>query len=81
MLIELKQLLFHFIYNEFKCSFLCAIANTGYQAPREQCRGGGAPRYIITERQPKFLIESGFKTSKIATILGVSKSVVKRRMR
>ena len=40
----------------------------------------GRPRFDIPQQQLRFLVESGFTGPKIATIIGVSLSTVRRRM-
>ena len=55
-----------------KVAFQAEVAATGEQ---------GRPRFIIAKDQLEFLLDLGFKSGEIASLLGVSESTVKRRIR
>ena len=55
--------------------------NVAFQAEVATTGERGRPRIIIAKDQLEFLLDLGFKSGEIASLLGVSESTVKRRIR
>ena len=56
------------------------VANDGYAAPIFCTGTRGRPSYEIPREQLSFLLDQGFKVSKISVMLGVDQRTVERRM-
>ena len=55
--------------------------NLSFQAEFTATGERGRPRFIISRDQLTFLLDLGFKSGEIASLLGVSESTIKRRIR
>ena len=55
--------------------------NVSFQAKITATGERGRPRFIISRDQLTFLLDLGFKSGEIASLLGVSESTIKRRIR
>ena len=59
----------------------CLSQNFSFQAEITATGERGRPRFIISKDQLTFLLDLGFKSGEIASLLGVSESTIKRRIR